>query len=207
MNDVSLVHVLKSECQLSEDSLRLGDRQHSIDRSGHVVVEIASSSELHGEEQSIADLDSIMELDDVRVREGSHEIGFSDSVLALRIRGIELLDDDGLSSRLADGHVDGAVVSAVEPLSELVSLTAERAKYGIRSWCGLGSLASGGRTWRARSHGSRRHGGRGREEGRGRLRRRVCNAKGREREEGVGGTIEMKRMSGSFIVEPRRCSE
>lgn len=38
----------------------------------------------------------------------------------------------------------------------------------------------------------------------GRLRRRVCE---REREEGVGGTIERKRASGSFIVEPRRCSE
>ena len=130
VDDVSLVHVLESEHQLSEDSLRLGDRQHSIDRSDHVVVEIASSSELHGEEQLAVDLDSIMELDDVRVREGSHEIGLSESELSVGVGGIELLDDDGLSSDLADGHVDGAVVSAVELLSELVSVSAELASDG-----------------------------------------------------------------------------
>ena len=133
VDDVSLVHVLESEHQLSEDSLRLGDRQHSIDRSDHVVMEIASSSELHGEEQSIVDLDSIMELDDVRVREGSHEIGLSESELSVGVGGIELLDDDGLSSDLADGHVDGAVVSAVELLSELVSVSAELASDAARS--------------------------------------------------------------------------
>jgi len=133
VNDVALVHVLESEHQLRKDSLRLRHRQHSVGIESDVVVEVASSSELHHEEQALVDLDSIVELDDMRVRESRHRVSLSESELSVGVRGVELLDDHWLASRLADGNVDDAVVSAVELLSELVSMSAELASDGARS--------------------------------------------------------------------------
>ena len=149
VDDVSLVHVLETQHQLSKDSLRVGDRQHSVGRSCDVVMEVSSSSQLHGEEQSIVDLDSIMELDDVRMREGRHQIGLTESELSVGVRDIELLDDDRLSGNLADTQVDGAVVSSTELLSELVSVSAEVSKHGL---CARSSMSLAGRS-RARGPG------------------------------------------------------
>jgi len=133
VNDVSLVHVLESEHQLRKDSLRLRHRQHSVRIESDVVVEVASSSELHHEEQALVDLDSIVELDDMRMGESRHRVSLSESELSVGVRGVELLDDHRLASRLADGNVDDAVVSAVELLSELVSMSAELTSDGARS--------------------------------------------------------------------------